>query len=414
MRTLILKGFPILVILITLISVQGFLRINFSSLTISWLVDFSIIFIIFLYKKKLSNKISIFINRVDLNIITIYFAWVIFNSIRGAFIFNNYWELKQLITGILSLSLPIFLYPFTNARILNITLKYWFKYAIILFIILTPFLMKGAYHLFLAPLFLISCFLPILPKKWKIICVTLLVTMLFIDSSARSQVIKSGIVLLFACGIYTHRFIPNNVIKIIHGAFYIIPIVLLYLGISGTFNIFEDLSSYQGKYVEKKVENGEFVEEDLSTDTRTFIYVEVIESALKHNYVICGRTPARGNDTIFFEDNDMIKTGKNERFMNETCHTNIFTWLGLIGVVLYSLLYFRASYLSIYKSNNIYIKFLGLFIAFRWAYGWIEDVNNFNILGISIWMLIAMGLSNEFRLMNNKDFKKWLLRCLSY
>ena len=219
---------------------------------------------------------------------------------------------------------------------------------------------------------------------------------------------------LFACGIYAHRFIPNNVIKIIHGAFYIIPIVLLYLGISGTFNIFEDLSSYQGKYVEKKVENGEFVEEDLSTDTRTFIYVEVIESALKHNYVICGRTPARGNDTIFFEDNDMIKTGKNERFMNETCHTNIFTWLGLIGVVLYSLLYFRASYLSIYKSNNIYIKFLGLFIAFRWAYGWIEDVNNFNILGISIWMLIAMGLSNEFRLMNNKDFKKWLLRCLSY
>lgn len=414
MRTLILKGFPILVILITLISVQGFLRINFSSLTISWLVDFSIIFIIFLYKKKLSNKISIFINRVDLNIITIYFAWVIFNSIRGAFIINNYWELKQLITGILSLSLPIFLYPFTNARILNITLKYWFKYAIILFIILTPFLMKGAYHLFLAPLFLISCFLPILPKKWKIICVTLLVTMLFIDLSARSQVIKSGIVLLFACGIYAHRFIPNNVIKIIHGAFYIIPIVLLYLGISGTFNIFEDLSSYQGKYVEKKVENGEFVEEDLSTDTRTFIYVEVIESALKHNYIICGRTPARGNDTIFFEDNDMIKTGKNERFMNETCHTNIFTWLGLIGVVLYSLLYFRASYLSIYKSNNIYIKFLGLFIAFRWAYGWIEDVNNFNILGISIWMLIAMGLSNEFRLMNNKDFKKWLLRCLSY
>ena len=414
MRTLILKGFPILVILITLISVQGFLRINFSSLTISWLVDFSIIFIIFLYKKKLSNKISIFINRVDLNIITIYFAWVIFNSIRGAFIINNYWELKQLITGILSLSLPIFLYPFTNARILNITLKYWFKYAIILFIILTPFLMKGAYHLFLAPLFLISCFLPILPKKWKIICVTLLVTMLFIDLSARSQVIKSGIVLLFACGIYAHRFIPNNVIKIIHGAFYIIPIVLLYLGISGTFNIFEDLSSYQGKYVEKKVENGEFVEEDLSADTRTFIYVEVIESALKHNYVICGRTPARGNDTIFFEDNDMIKTGKNERFMNETCHTNIFTWLGLIGVVLYSLLYFRASYLSIYKSNNIYIKFLGLFIAFRWAYGWIEDVNNFNILGISIWMLIAMGLSNEFRLMNNKDFKKWLLRCLSY
>lgn len=160
----------------------------------------------------------------------------------------------------------------------------------------------------------------------------------------------------------------------------------------------------------KKIVNGQVVEDDLSADTRTFIYIEVIKSALQHNYVIGGRTPARGNDSMAFGalNAEELKTGKYERHSNELCHTNIFTWLGLIGVVLYSLIYLRSSYLAVYKSNNIYIKFLGCFIAFRWAYGWIEDINRFDIANISLWMMIAMGLSVQFRNMNNKEFANFI------
>ena len=234
--------------------------------------------------------------------------------------------------------------------------------------------------------------------------------MLFVDWGARSQVIKSAVVLLVAIGIYFRSYITLKMLKIAHLACYICPIVLLILGLSGTFNIFEGLSSNKRKYVEKKVVNGQVVEEDITADTRTFIYKEVIESALKHNYVIWGRTPARGNDSMTFGtiQAEELKTGKYERHGNELCHTNVFTWLGLIGLFLYSLIYLRSSYLAVYQSKNIYIKFIGCFIAFRWAYGWVEDLNNFSIMNISLWMMIAMGLSIKFRNMTNLEMKKWV------
>ena len=53
------------------------------------------------------------------------------------------------------------------------------------------------------------------------------------------------------------------------------------------------------------------------------------------------------------------------------------------------------------------MKFLGCFIAFRWAYGWVEDFNRFDIMNISLWMMIAMGISIPFRNMTNVKFRRW-------
>lgn len=411
MKNIILKALPILIIIITVLSVQQWLKISISSTFISWTINFAVILSItkfFITKKSfLRNH---YIKSTDILIITIYLGWLIINSIRGAFIAENYWEWKQLITGLQSLSLPIFVYVFTVPLIVTKVLNIWFKYALIIFLFLLPFLSTDAYHFYLGPVFVIGCFIPIVPKKWKIIFGILLLTMLIVNLGARSQVIKSAIVILVVTGIYFKRIIPYNLLKIVHWTCYIGPIVLLTLGLTGAFNIFEDLSSNKGKYVDKKVVNGQVVEDDLSADTRTFIYIEVIESALRHNYVIWGRTPARGNDSRAFGafNAEELKTGKYERHANELCHTNIFTWLGVIGVILYSLIYLRSSYLAVYKSNNIYIKFLGCFIAFRWAYGWVEDMNRFDIMNISLWMMIAMGLSMQFRSMNNTQFWLWI------
>lgn len=411
MKYILTKLFPLLIIIVTVFSVQQWLSIPVTTTFISWIVNFYIIYVILKFKTKYTALLSAsYIERYDWYLIMIYLLWLLFNSIRGAFIAENYWEWKQLITGVQSLSLPLFIYVFSVPIIAKNVLKYWFKYALFVFIILVPFLGTDAYHFYLGPLFIVGCFIPILPKRWKLVIGGLLIIMLFINLGARSQVIKSAIVLLATLGIYFRKFIPIKLLKLVHVFCYIFPIILLYLGLSGTFNIFEDLSSNGGKYVEKKVVNGEVVEDDLSADTRTFIYVEVIESALKHNYVIWGRTPARGNDSVTFGsfNAEELKTGKYERHSNELCHTNVFTWLGLVGVVLYSLIYFRSSYLAIYKSNNIYIKYLGCFIAFRWAYGWVEDFNRFNIMNISLWMMIAIGMSIQFRSMSNEQFMLWL------
>jgi hypothetical protein len=123
-----------------------------------------------------------------------------------------------------------------------------------------------------------------------------------------------------------------------------------------------------------------------------------------------GRTPARGNDSehfglFAFEE---LKTGRYERYVNEVSILNIFTWTGLIGVVLYFMIFFKSVYLAIYKSNNFFMKVVGLYVMFRWMYAWVEDFNRFDIMNIVLWMLIAMCYSEQFRNMSDSEFKSWL------
>lgn len=394
-----------LCLLVLLITMQAG-TIPIGNLYVWWFIDFITLYTLWQFKKVTTRY----------NLIDIFLGWALISTIRGVFIVENYWEWKQLISGFLTLSIPLFSYAFDKPHITGSVIRYWLKYAILLFLLQLPTLPNGAYHFYLGPVFLVGCFIPIAPRKWQYILIGLLIIMLLSNLDARSQVIKSAIVLLIAIGFYFWKIIPNIVFKVIHWACYIIPIVLLILGMAGRFNIFKNLESNKGKYIEKVIMNGQVVEIDLSTDTRTFIYTEVIESAIKHDYVIWGRTPARGNDSRAFGayNAEILKTGKYERHKNELCHLNIFTWLGLIGVILYTIIYLRSSYLAIYKSENIYLRFLGCFIAFRWAYGWIEDINSFNIMNISLWMMIAIGLSSQFRSMNNETFKKWFLKCFPF
>lgn len=399
--------FSFFILLITFMSVSQWSIIPIGNTVIYWIFCFLTIFLLFHIKKKNFHPS----NQKDYLIVFVYLIWMTIGCIRGILIADGYWEWKQLITGALALSLPVFTYVFSIPKILHDVLHVWIKYAIPLFFLVFIWIIgTESYQFYLGPIFLIVCFLPIIPKKWRYIFILLLLLMLFANWGARSQVIKSFFTLCMSACILFHKFFTNKILKFLHWTFYILPIILLFLGISGQFNIFEDLSKNEGKAVERKMVNGQWVEEDLSADTRTFIYEEVIGSAIRHNYIWFGRTPARGNDSMSFGSYsaENLKTGKYERHSNEVCHPNIFTWLGLVGVILYSLIYLKSSYLAVYKSNNIYIKILGVFIAFRWAYGWVEDFNRFDIMNISLWMMIAMGFSEQFRNMTDQDFKVWI------
>lgn len=407
------KLLPILILGITFYAAiywsPGTFLYNLGNTFIFWGISFVSIISVLRYKKREFNPS----NKKDYRIVAIYFVWMLIGVIRGCFVAENYWEWKQLISGTLALSVPVFIYAFSMPDVLKETLRYWMRYALWGFLLFFIWLiLPGAYHFYLGPIFLIGCFAPVLPPKYRLILIILLLIMCVITLGARSQVIKAVVTLLLCLLFYFRSFINIKVIKFIHLSLYLIPVVLLFLGISGVFNVFQDFSEKNsGKYVEKRAINKNEFEEDLSTDTRTFVYEEVIESALRHNYVVCGRTPARGNDSRAFGsfNAEELNTGKYERHRNEVCHPNIFTWLGLIGVILYSILYLKSSYLAIYKSDNIYIKLIGLFIAFNWAYGWIENATGFNIMNISIGMAIAMGFSESFRSMNDREFRQWII-----
>ncbi|WP_298487923.1 hypothetical protein [uncultured Maribacter sp.] len=166
----------------------------------------------------------------------------------------------------------------------------------------------------------------------------------------------------------------------------------------------------KGDYTVAANENSYGDKEDLTADTRTFLYVEEILSAIKYDYVIFGRTPARGYESPTFgrEIDKDLKRNKMERFSSEVSILNIFNWTGLIGVVLYFLIFVRASYLALKKSNNWALKCLGIYVAFRWMYAWVEDYSSFDLSFLFLFLAISICYSKAFRDMTDSEFKYWL------
>ena len=404
--------FSYLLVFLTMVSVNQWSSLSIGNTFFNWFLSLVIIGIGLWIKRNYFNPL----NKNEYTFVKLYFIWMIIGAIRGMFIAENYWEWKQWVSGCLALTLPLFVYVFYKPWLLKKVLKTWLKYAVPIFLLIFLWLLpKGAYHFYLSPILFLACFFSIIPsKKWRIIFLFLLGLMFVADISARSQVIKVIIAILISLANPFYKYVSPKVVRIAFWLLLFLPIVFLFLGISGQFNIFRDLKENNKNYM--AVDNMNKVDgEKIVSDTRTFIYIEVINSAIKNNYVWLGRTPARGNDSVFFgkQMGKELGTGKFERHSNELCFPNIFTWLGVIGMLLYCAIYLKAAYLAMYKSNSVYMKMAALFIAFHFAYGWVEDFNRFDIMNISIWMGIAMGFSAEFRNMTNEEFKLWFISIFS-
>ena len=402
----LLQFFSFLFVAITLM--RGFELCSFPlyNTYAVWCISFLMIGIVILLKKTCAFVDS------GLFLCKMYLFWLIISFARGLFVAESYWEYKQLVTGSLCLSMPLFVFYFKEPLCLSMALQKWNNWIPIIFLIFFFWLIpRDCYHFLLTPFLLYGCFFVFLSKKWKIIVGVGLCLMLFGDFSGRAQVMKAMATILCAIIFSYNRFVKVSLLKMVHWLFYIGPIILLVLGITGVFNIFKDSisESKYDKYVQTKIIDGQIYEEKLAADTRSFIYEEVLTSALKNNYIIWGRTPARGNDSYVFgmysaED---LKTGKYERHSNELCHLNIFTWLGLIGLLLHSAIYLVASYRALYYSNNLFAMYIGVMVAFNWALGWIENTTGFNIMNLTIWIMISICLSSKFRSMNDMEFKLW-------
>lgn len=403
MKCQTVKILSIIILLLTFASVNQWSKIPFGNLITTILLQ--LLFIGLIYRKK-KYFFSIYKQERRFNLINLYLLWSYICILRGLFIAENYWEYKQLIIGSISCLPPIMIWLFYKPYVVYKVYSYWFKYGILFFILFYSWNI-GITQFYLSPLLLLFCFFPLFNnKKAWIIFIFGVIYCCAGGMDNRSQLIKGLCALLIGGLSFFIQYIPQKLIKIGHILCYSSVLVIFGLVLNNVNDIIlGNITIEEAKYGN---------ENEFTQDSRGLIYADVITSAIDHDYVIWGRTPARGNDinlsyALFFwaYDDDMV-FNKNERHANEVLHLNIFTWEGLIGLILYSLIYLKASYLAVYKSQNTYISLLGCFIAFRWAYGWIEDINNINILNISLWTMIAMCYSKEFRNMTNLEFKQWI------
>lgn len=346
-------------------------------------------------------------NSHNFQMVKWYLIWNLISTIRGFFVAEGYWDWKGLIDNLFSLLLPIVAYTASNKMLLQFILSIFIKYVLPLFLLFAFLIDRGAYGFYLVPICFVLLFLPILTIRWKIIILSFAIIVLVADLTARSNIIKFGIPILLSLLYYLRLLMTNNFYERVRMLLIIAPFIFFTLAVTNVFNIFKINEYSKGGYeIEKKDPNGELIEDNLLQDSRTFLYVDVLQTAQKYNTWWIGRSPAKGNETEWFPDADL--TGRGERLGNEVAILNIFTWTGIIGVLLYFLVFYFASYLAINQSNNIFIKIVGLFIAFRWLYAWVEDINNFTLTPFVLWLMIGFCLSKSFRRMDNEEIKLWV------
>ena len=394
--------FSIIIIFLSLISVNQWSILPIGNLWFEWILKIVLIIAIIRYKKYL------FPIDEGYSLLNLYLYWIAFCLLRGLFISENYLEYRQLIDNGLTLFIPLLLFLFCRPDVTQYIFRNWYKWGMFSFFVFILWVC-GPTQFFLSPLLILFCFFSLQKRRWATLIFFMGIIYTLIDAeNARAQFIKGGFSLLVGISILFVDKISVKLVRFGHIIGYLSTFLLFGFILSDASGLIlgeisEDDAIYNHKH-----------RETLSKDTRSLIYYDVFNSAFIHNYWLCGHTPARGNEIgisfMLFEHGYDGKHifNKNERARNEMLHANIFTWTGLIGLVIYALLYMRPTYLAVYKSRNDYLPILACFVAFRWSFGWIEDTNRFLISDIDLWAMIAMCYSPLFRNMTNKEFKYWV------
>lgn len=371
-----------------------------------FLIPIQVVIFIFLIWWRQKKK-NIYIQTY--RIVNLYILWAIICSIRGFIIAENYTEYRQLVVGTMNLMLPLIVWFTYDPQIVSRIFRFWLKYIFMFSIVLLCIGYKIS--AFISPLLIFSIFSFAFNKKNKrniiLWCLFYLVYNFFIGD--RTPVAKMASMLMFSIFAYSYFSNSFKLIKFVQVICYGLSIALF------TFIMFDVIKVFYYKESEDAILNNYKTQEKIE-DTRSLLYIDVIKSAIDEKYILFGHTPARGNKLYVspilfiygYKDGLNSKDfNKNERFDNEASHLNIFTWTGLLGFILYSFIYFRASYLALYKSKNKYIKIVGCIVALYWTLGFIETTNKIDLINLILWTTIGMCYSNKFRNMNNQEFYGW-------
>lgn len=390
------------ILIITFFSVDQWSPIKLSNFPLRVIV-WSILLIIIVSMR------DFFLNKRDkqlFNYLNLYLFWSIICCIRGLWNFQGYIEFRHLVYGFFAVISPSLIILFNKSSFISYFYKFWMKYAIIAFLLFF-YWQVGITQFYLSPLLLLLfCFYSLFPKKKKIIIIILIIIWCYNSGfEERAQFVKGFVSFIVGCLVYYSDKLSQRILKIGHILGYASVLILFLYVLTDFVGLISGKQSPSESQIEGK---------NINVDSRSLLYLDVIESSIKHNYVIQGRTPARGHDIInsgalFYRENDDLNDfSRNERHFDEMLFGNIYTWEGIVGVLLLSLVYLKATFLAVYKSKNNYIKLLGCFIAFRWSFGWIEDPIEFNISTISLFCMIGMCYSKEIRNMNTLQFKQWI------
>lgn len=405
-----LKSIPFLLPIVAFIGERQTCTIQYISLTASLAITLYFYYLIYKNRKE-ANIIPDY-----KKIMNLYLLYVIFTFIRG-FWAIEFWtdDTRSLVNGTLLMLMPMIIWYFSNPDKFSQLLSFWSKKWIVPSIImLLLFFVKEGYAHLLSPAYFLILFYKELPKKYRRYVWIILAMVIYGGLSARSNVLRFAIVVLLSY-LFIVKQIFRNLKRFSWSFFAILPIVLLLLGTVGIYNPFKALSNNENlniNFAEAQDKTGTVIQK-ANEDTRTFIYEGVLATSLKNDSWLTGRTFVRGYevDQLFGVEAYQIifeRTGRMERISCEVGILNPFTWMGLIGLLLYSLMILAPSWYGVFRGRNKYVQCIGIILAFRFMFSFIEEMQTFGWNTITLWLMAAMCISPKFLKMSNDEMKIWI------
>ena len=249
-------------------------------------------------------------------------------------------------------------------------------------------------ELFLPVIFLITTII-ILPKssKYLIFVSFLMLSYVAFLMSNRTMMIREVILLVLMLFLYSIKYFKAKMSLRIFFLSLSIPIYLLINSIStGQSVIQQNLSSIS--------------DQELRSDTRTFLYKEVFDDLLINDALIFGKG---ANGTYYSDFFNQTGGDTDTRLTVEVGLLSVLLKTGLVGVILYFSLILNAVYHSLFKSRNLFVIGIGLMLGIHFILFFVENIISYSSYNIYIWFFIGICLSKELRNMSNPEIKALLL-----
>ena len=376
----------------------GKLSISISTYLSLFLYYLSILILLYFAKKtnwkELHNDVRI-----------LYFIWLgimVFGILHSAFVSHDYWDWKYLVMSAVTFSaVPLIFCLGMNyfLVVFRLFLKFMFPLAFV-FIPLNYFAHE-LYSRLVVPASIYLLFIPYLDKRTVIkICIVVFISV-FICIDFRTNLVKVFISLCLLMLFKLRKYININLLKLAHLALFIVPVFFLLLGISGKYNILQEISS--NKMILYDYEGNKY---NMFGDTRTGLFVEVFDSLKQTGHWFFGEGAAGYYQSFHFIDSGGALNG--ERYSTEVGALNLILKYGLTGIFIYFCLLLYVSYIAIYYSNNYLSKMLGLLIASRWMLSFLEEFTQYDLNFFFFWLIMGLVSSTWFRNMTDEEIVDYL------
>nr|WP_294930719.1 hypothetical protein [uncultured Flavobacterium sp.] len=379
-------------------------RIAIASILCSYAIFVGIIYII---NRLYVSRVSIPRKFDGINYIYLFIIYNLIVLLRGLFDAQSIEDWKSMFSNVLPLylvthfSLYIALYPAFVIDTIRTFLTYGLLLCLLIYVIepeLSINFIKS-----LSPIYFIILIIPYLDKKNGILIITVAAIFFFSVFTNRANMLNIIIAfVIVSTFIWRKKKWIFATIQTFRFVLLALPPVFLVLGLSGIFNVFLIGESLSWVVVDEKKES-----QDLLIDSRTAIYNDVFGELERQDSFLFGLGASGKTKTsltdISYADFDVIY--KEGRRGTESGMLNYIQWGGIIGGLLYFLLFIKASYLGVYKSKNWFCIMIGLWVAFKGMFSFIEDRNFFSISTIFIFLAISLCMSKKIRSLKDNEIK---------